>query len=324
MNNNADIIDETLKKQADKIGDLTTDLSERANDDAYSTDTGTLNNIVISDIIPTTYKIGQIYRIKAKFANTGVCTIKVGTLAIKSLRKHVTLDLVTGDVLLNQIVTVIYDGVNFQIIPDFKAQFDLKADKSATTEYYDSISKAIFQNANYSKGYMGSIIADGTTWGTPNDAINQGYQIIYIPNGISKNGYGVQILTCYFGTNAGKTFIRFSEGLVWGVWKTMATTETVDVSSLLLNGWAQQPGYSNISINKTGNLKTILGYLKVGTTGTILNLPAGFAPSNAYPYKVEDETNTRYGLFTVSGTTFIYITGNLLTTDKIMLNINYI
>lgn len=112
-----------INENASKIATNTASLSDMKNDDAYSTDTGTVNNIIIADITPTAYKIGQRYRIKAKFANTGACTIKVGTLAITPIKKHVSLDLVTGDILANQIITVIFDGTNFQIVPDFSAKF---------------------------------------------------------------------------------------------------------------------------------------------------------------------------------------------------------
>lgn len=118
-----------------------TDLSEMKKDDAYSTDTGTVNNIVIADITPTAYKIGQRYRLKAKFANTGACTIKVGTLATTPIKKHVTLNLVTGDILANQIVTVVFDGTNFQIIPDFSTKFN-----NITSKQLSSVSNSQMLN----------------------------------------------------------------------------------------------------------------------------------------------------------------------------------
>ncbi len=92
------------------------------------------------------------------------------------------------------------------------------------TEYYGTLPKEVFQNANYLKGYTGSFKTDGTAWGTPNDGAEQYYQITYIPNGVTKNGYGTQVLNCYFGANVGRTFQRFSNGAAWGEWNGLLKT----------------------------------------------------------------------------------------------------
>ncbi|MDZ4784818.1 MAG: hypothetical protein SGJ02_01955 [bacterium] len=64
----------------------------------------------------TTYETGRIYSFKAGTANTGACTLNVSALGAKSIYKGVTNELDTGDILLNQIVVVQYDGTNFQLI----------------------------------------------------------------------------------------------------------------------------------------------------------------------------------------------------------------
>lgn len=53
---------------------------------------------------------------KAGTANTGACTLAVNGLTAKSIKKNVSDDLITGDILANQIITVIYDGTNFQLL----------------------------------------------------------------------------------------------------------------------------------------------------------------------------------------------------------------
>ena len=64
----------------------------------------------------TAYAAGQVFTFKAGTANTGASTLAVSGLAAKSIKKNVSSDLVTGDILQNQIITVVYDGTNMQLI----------------------------------------------------------------------------------------------------------------------------------------------------------------------------------------------------------------
>lgn len=64
----------------------------------------------------TAYTAGQIVTFQAGTANTGAATLNVNALGAKTIKKDVSSDLATGDILLNQIVNVIYDGTNFQMM----------------------------------------------------------------------------------------------------------------------------------------------------------------------------------------------------------------
>jgi hypothetical protein len=64
----------------------------------------------------TAYAAGQMFRFKANTANTGACTLNVNGLGAKTIKKDVSTDLATGDILANQIVTVVYDGTNMQLV----------------------------------------------------------------------------------------------------------------------------------------------------------------------------------------------------------------
>ncbi len=64
---------------------------------------------------PTAYVIGQKFTFKADVTNTGACTLNVNTLGAITIKKNVTADLATGDIIANQLITVIYDGTNFQL-----------------------------------------------------------------------------------------------------------------------------------------------------------------------------------------------------------------
>lgn len=64
----------------------------------------------------TAYVTGQTFKFKADVANTGACTLNVNGLGAKTIKKDVTTDLATGDILANQLVTVTYDGTNMQLM----------------------------------------------------------------------------------------------------------------------------------------------------------------------------------------------------------------
>lgn len=64
----------------------------------------------------TAYAAGQVFTFKAGTANTGACTLNVSGLGAKDIRKDASTALATGDILANQVVTVVYDGTNMQLI----------------------------------------------------------------------------------------------------------------------------------------------------------------------------------------------------------------
>lgn len=61
------------------------------------------------------YVAGQTFTFKAGTANTGAATLNVSTLGAKTIKKFGTLDLVTGDIVANQVIIVVYDGTNMQL-----------------------------------------------------------------------------------------------------------------------------------------------------------------------------------------------------------------
>jgi len=64
----------------------------------------------------TAYTAGQRFTFKAGTANTGACTLNVSGLGAKTIKKDVSSDLATGDIIVNQIVEVEYDGTNMQLL----------------------------------------------------------------------------------------------------------------------------------------------------------------------------------------------------------------
>lgn len=64
----------------------------------------------------TAYITGKAYVFKANHANTGASTYDVDGMGPKAIKIKVTQPTVLGSILIDQIVTVVYDGLNFQMI----------------------------------------------------------------------------------------------------------------------------------------------------------------------------------------------------------------
>jgi len=65
---------------------------------------------------PAAYAAGQAFNFKAGTANTGAATLNVNGLGAKTILKQNDTALATGDIEAGQIVTVVYDGTNFQML----------------------------------------------------------------------------------------------------------------------------------------------------------------------------------------------------------------
>ena len=62
------------------------------------------------------YRTGQIYTFLANHTNAGACTLNVDGRGAKTITKDGLSALTANDILVGQVVTVLYDGVNFQLI----------------------------------------------------------------------------------------------------------------------------------------------------------------------------------------------------------------
>lgn len=84
---------------------------------AYAADAGGTDAYAIT-LAPalTSYVTGQHIKFKANTANTGPATLNVNALGAKTIKKNITQDLDSNDILANQIIEVVYDGTNFQMV----------------------------------------------------------------------------------------------------------------------------------------------------------------------------------------------------------------
>jgi len=82
----------------------------------HVTSTGSANAYVVTlTPVPAAYVSGQTFTFKANFANTGAATVNVNGLGAKTIKKSAdTTDLIANDIIIDQIVTITYDGTVFQ------------------------------------------------------------------------------------------------------------------------------------------------------------------------------------------------------------------
>lgn len=83
----------------------------------YAADAGSDDTYVITlDPAPTSYTAGMVVHFKANTVNTGACTLNVNGLGAKTIVKEYNITLADGDIKAGQLVSVIYDGTNFQML----------------------------------------------------------------------------------------------------------------------------------------------------------------------------------------------------------------
>lgn len=83
----------------------------------YAADAGATDSYAVTlNPVPTAYTTGMVVNFKANTANTGACSLNVNSLGAKTIKKQYNSDTATGDILANQLVSVIYDGTNFQML----------------------------------------------------------------------------------------------------------------------------------------------------------------------------------------------------------------
>lgn len=83
----------------------------------YAADAGSSDTYAVTlSPVPAGYVTGMVVHFKANTANTGAASLNVNGLGDITIKKKYNEDLITGDILANQIVSVVYDGTNFQVI----------------------------------------------------------------------------------------------------------------------------------------------------------------------------------------------------------------
>lgn len=83
----------------------------------YAADSGAADVMVVTlSPIPTSYTAGMVIKVKAGHANaTTTPTINVNALGAKTITKNGTNALVANDIVTNEVITLMYDGTQFQL-----------------------------------------------------------------------------------------------------------------------------------------------------------------------------------------------------------------
>ena len=117
----------------------------------FGLSSGAVNTYAVS-LTPaiSTYAAGQLIVFKAHLANTGSATLNVNGLGAKSIKKQVSSDLGADDIKVGQMVTVIYDGTQFQMASPTAAA-------AAATGYSLTNVKRIFTTSTTYSGNLGGI-----------------------------------------------------------------------------------------------------------------------------------------------------------------------
>lgn len=94
-------------------------------------------------------QIGQVIRFKADAANVGTATLNVNAIGAKSILRNDGSALVNGDIAINSIVEVAYDGTNFLLLSPYSARPSFSS--GTTSRPGDSASGSQVINHNLGK-----------------------------------------------------------------------------------------------------------------------------------------------------------------------------
>lgn len=211
----------------------------------YAVDSVGTDSYAITVTGLTSYVAGQTFKFKAGTANTGACTLNVNSLGAKSIYKDVSSELATGDILANQIVTVIYDGTNMQLVSVISGTLTGTGGILPTTK--GGTGSSIFAFKNGSTTYDIS-----TANGTQNIAHGLGR----IPNKVKitavmiANTYAIFTTTVYNGTTQSSLFMNKADTAE----EVGTTFRIIDGAGAYVEGVVTYDA-TNVSIawTKTGN-----------------------------------------------------------------------
>lgn len=268
----------------------------------YAADAGATDAYAITLTGLTAYATGQTFKFKANTANTGACTLNINGLGAKTIKKDVSSDLATGDILANQIVTVIYDGTNMQMVG-----------QSASTAIAPLNTRALYtvgalDNAlvkTYFNMHFPFILWAGSTSGAatcdfPNWTRSDGTDVIIPPMGamadFRSTGSSYLYLDnfLYAGASAGITY-ALTNIVIMDWWAKLPASGTGDISM----GFADSASTGSIfkayndstenrvlfSQKSTGELYATISKASVGVTNT--DISSGLTLGNWNNYRIE-------------------------------------
>lgn len=263
--------------------------------------------ITISGV--SAYVAGQTFKFKAGTANTGACSLNVNGIGPITIKKNVSSDLSTGDILQNQVIVVVYDGTYMQLVSSSPTdltslttakQYTVGALDNALVKTYFNMQLPFILWVGSTSGALttdfpmwvrGSTDVYITTGGASADFINTGSDYLVLTETITISS-GTKIT--YNNTNK----------IILDWWALLPATGTGDISMGFsdnsTDGFIQVYNF-NDGTNKanrilftqrgsTGVLYATIGKKSVGVTNT--DISTGIDLSKWHNYRIEADLGT--------------------------------
>lgn len=175
---------------------------------------------------PTAYVTGQKFHFKADVANTGAGTLNVNSLGAKALKKYTPagkVDIETGDILINQFVSVEYDGTDMVVFSRLASESGTYASGVFTKDIADaSVAQTIAHGLGRTPRFirMTHLTATGTSGVTGAGAYNGTTvsQVLWDHNGITKATDSTNIVSYLTGAESQKAVPTFDATNITLTW----------------------------------------------------------------------------------------------------------
>lgn len=166
----------------------------------YGADSGASDAYAITlSPAPSAYTTGMVINFKANTANTGAATLNVNSLGAKTIKKQNDQDLADNDIEANQIVTVIYDGTNFQMQSQVATSSAVSAATQAEQETGSSTTVYVSPGRQQYHASAAKAWVNFNGSGTP--AINASYNVTSLTDGTTT--WTVNLTTAFSSANYG-------------------------------------------------------------------------------------------------------------------------
>ena len=183
----------------------------------YAAATGAVNTFAITlTPAPTAYTAGQKFTFKANLANTGTATLNVNGLGAKTIKKlGGTTILESGDIAINQMVEVEYNGTDFDMQSPI-ANVPLLTNLIQSFTAWETIAawNAVYMNTDWLVYLAGTAT---TFLGFAKSTVTTGQSVVVDINGITATQSWLSIWTKYYLT---------AWTASWNIWVSKASMTT--------------------------------------------------------------------------------------------------
>jgi len=228
------------------------------------------------------YVTGQRFFFVAAATNTGACTLNINAIGVKSVTKNGTTALVAGDIAINAVTQVVYDGTQFQLLNPASVAANVSSFSAGSTGLTPSTATtgAVTLAGTLAVANGGT----GQTSSTGSGAVVLATSPTITSPVIAGTPTGVGVLTSGTAVSASGTSIDFTSIPSW-----------VKRITVMFNG---------VSTSSTSNLQIQIGSGSIATTGYVAQATAAGT-----------------GVGTVSSTTGFILTQSTSATDAVSGNI---